>query len=165
MSIGIQPCFYDPLLGRILCYGIMLAMLDTRFHWEYIYILIKLLKIFGLLPGAVAAYFVQRWAQRWRQARAQEGWPSVDGVVVSTKVVSEGWRNHLAEVTYSYCVGEYRSGTYLRKFSREEDAAAFARAMREQRPRVHYKEGSPDVSTLLDRDLEMLAPIMLIRSH
>lgn len=134
-------------------------MFAPRIHWEYIYIVLKLLKAFGLLPGAVAAYFVQRWLQHWRQARAQEGWPSVDGVVVSTKVVSEGWRNHLAEIGYSYCVGEYRSGTYLRKFSRAEDAAVFARAMQDKRPRVHYKESAPDVSTLLDRDLEMLAPI------
>lgn len=136
-------------------------MLDGRFHWESIYIVLKLLKMFGLLPGAVAAYFVQRLMQRWRQARAQEGWPSVDGVVVGGKVVHEGGRSYFAEISYSYCVGEYRAGTYLRKFSREEDAAVFARAMWDKRPRVHYKEGSPDVSTLLDRDLEMLVPLSM----
>ncbi len=139
-------------------------MLDMRIHWEYFYIIIKLLKMFGLLPGAVAAYATKNWWQKRRQQRAQEGWPSVDGVVVGAKVTKQGWRSYWAVITYSYCVGEYRSGTYIKKFSRADDADAFARELRDKRPRVHYKDSAPDVSTLLDRDLEMLVPIN-IRSH
>jgi hypothetical protein len=138
-------------------------MLDARPHWEYIFVVIKLLKTFGLFPGAVAAFFAQRWLQRWRQGRAQEGWPSVDGVVVSGKVVDEGWRNYWAEIRYSYCVGEYRAGVYVRKFSHSDDAAEFVRELQDKRPRVHYKESDPDVSTLLNRDLEILAPMIIRR--
>jgi hypothetical protein len=142
-------------------YGIIFAMQLGHFHSEYIYIVIKMLKALGLLPGAVAAYFVRHWWQGQRQQRAQEGWPSVDAVVVGSKVVREGWRNYWAEITYTYFVDEYRTGNYLRKFSHKDDADAFVREMRDKRPRVHFKESAPDTSTMLDRDLEMIAPLAI----
>jgi hypothetical protein len=33
--------------------------------------------------------------------------------------------------------------------------------MRDKRPRVHFKESAPDTSTMLDRDLEMIAPLAI----
>jgi hypothetical protein len=139
----------------------MLAMVDPHIHWEYLLVVLKLLKSFGLIPGAVAAYFVQRWAQRRRQQKAMEGWPSVDGVVIGGKVVKQGPFNYWAEISYSYFVGEYRAGTYIRSFRRERDASNFVREMKDKRPRVHYKKSSPDVSTMLDRDVEMHASLSI----
>ena len=138
-----------------------MAMQAGHLHFEYIFVVIKLLKTFGLLPGAVAAYFMKRWWQKVRQQRAMNGWPSVEGVVVGGQVVKQGPWSYWAEIAYSYCVGEYRSGMYVRSFRREEEADAFVREMRDKRPRVHYKESTPDTSTMLDRDLEMIAPLSI----
>jgi hypothetical protein len=65
-------------------------------------------------------------------------------------------RRYWAEVTYSYYVGEYRSGTYVRGFKREEQADDFVRQLKDKTVRVHYKDADPDRSVLLDRDLEMV---------
>ena len=117
--------------------------------------LLKMLKTFGLIPGAMAAYGLRKLYQRWRQGRAMEGWPGTEATVQFGKVHAEG-RRYWAEVTYSYFAGEYRSGTYVRGFRREEQADEFLRRLKDKRIQVRYKESSPDVSVILDRDLEMI---------
>ena len=50
-----------------------------HFHWGWIlYWIIKLLKVFGIIPGAIAASWVQKFYQKQRQRRAMEGWPSTE---------------------------------------------------------------------------------------
>lgn len=66
-------------------------------------------------------------------------------------------RNYWVEVTYSYCVGEYQSGTYVKRFKKEQQADDFARQLKDKRIRIHYKQGDPSNSVILDRDLEMVA--------
>jgi hypothetical protein len=117
--------------------------------------IIKLLKVFGIIPGAMAARWVQKFYQRRRQKRAIEGWPSTEATVQSGKVHTEGMR-HWAEVTYTYFIEEYRSGTYVRNFRKEEDADDFVRQVRDKRLQVHYKPSDPDTSVILDRDMEMV---------
>jgi len=87
------------------------------------------------------------------------GWPTTEATILWGKVEREGPRRIWAEITYSYFVGEYRSGTYLRTFRREEDADEFVRHIKDRRIQVRYKESTPEKSTILDRDLEMIAPL------
>ena len=131
-----------------------------HFHWGWIlYWIIKLLKVFGIIPGAIAARWVQKFYQKQRQNRAMEGWPSTEATIQSAKVHTEGGR-HWAEVTYSYFVEEYRAGQYVRNFRREEDADEFVRQVRDKRLQVHYKGSSPDISVILDRDMEMIVHLV-----
>jgi hypothetical protein len=139
--------------------AIIPAMDHQPFHWSLYFVwlfnLIKALKIFGIIPGAIAARWVQKIYQTRRQARAQEGWPSTEATIQSAKVHVEG-RRHWAEITYTYFVDEYRVGTYLRNFKREEEADDFVRQLKDRRLQVHYKPNSPETSVILDRDLEMI---------
>lgn len=119
--------------------------------------LIKLLKAFGLIPGAFAAYGIRKLYQKWRQNRAIQGWPATDATVLSGQVHKQGLWSYWAEITYSYYVGEYRAGKYVRRFRSEEHADDFVRQVKDQRVHVHYDSGKPDTSVILDRDLEMIA--------
>jgi hypothetical protein len=126
--------------------------------WEAILLgLLKLLKMFGLIPGAFAAYGVRKFYQKWRQNRAIAGWPATDATILSGQVHKEGLWSFWAEVTYSYYVGEYRAGKYVRRFRREEHADEFVRQVHDKRAQVHYDNANPDTSVILDRDLEMIA--------
>ena len=138
-------------------YDILACMNVHHIPWEAILLgLLKLLKAFGLLPGALAAFGAQRFYQRWRQNKAMAGWPATDATVQSAKAHKQGWRSYWAEVAYTYYVSEYRSGTYVRKFRREEDADAFVREVKDKRVQVHYDPANADKSVILDRDLEMI---------
>jgi hypothetical protein len=117
--------------------------------------IIKLLKIFGIIPGAIAARWMQKLYQKRRQTKAMEGWPATQATIQSGKVHTEGGR-HWAELTYTYFVDEYRVGTYVKNFKREEEADDFVRQLKDKRLQVHYKLTSPDTSVILDRDLEMI---------
>jgi hypothetical protein len=142
-----------------------IAMHDSPLQWQVILLLLlKFLKTFGIIPGVLAAFWFRRLFQKWRQGRAMEGWPSTQATIQWGKTHNEGPRSIWAEITYSYFVGEYRSGTYVRFFRREEQADEFIRQLKDKQVQVHYKESDPDTSTLLDRDLEMLASISF-QSH
>lgn len=131
-------------------------------HWRLLFLLIvKLLKTFGLIPGALGAYWARKLFQKWRQKRAIDGWPATEARVLWGKVQSEGPRRIWVEITYSYYVGEYRSGTYLRVFRRAEDADDFVRQIKDKTVQIRFKESDPETSTILDRDLEMAAPMSL----
>jgi hypothetical protein len=135
-------------------------MAYSHLPWGWIvYWIVKLLKVFGIIPGAIAARWVQKLYQKQRQKRAMEGWPSTEATVQSAKVHTEG-RRHWAEVTYSYFVGEYRAGQYLRNFRKEDDADEFVRQVRDKRLQVHYKDSSPDKSVILDRDMDMIVHLI-----
>lgn len=126
--------------------------------WEVIFFgMIKLIKAFGLIPGAIAAFGVRKLYQKWRQNKAMAGWPVTDGTILSGQVHREGPpRRFWAEIAYFYFVGEYRSGTYVRRFRKEEDADAFIRQVKDKRLQVRYNDSHPDQSVILDRDLEMI---------
>ncbi len=125
--------------------------------WHLIVLsLLKFLKVFGIIPGVGAAYWLPRIFQKWRQQRAAEGWPSVDATILSATVHGEGKRKFVAALTYGYFVDEYRTGKYRRHFRRDEDAYEFARQIRDKLVHVHYDAANPDRSVILDRDLELL---------
>jgi hypothetical protein len=125
--------------------------------WEAIILaLVKLLKVFGLIPGAIAAFGVRKLFQRWRQNRAIAGWPATDATIQSGTVHKAGWRVWV-ELTYTYYVGEYRSGTHVHRFRSGEQADEFVRQVKDKRVHVHYDGDHPEKSVILDRDLEMVA--------
>jgi len=125
--------------------------------WEAILLgFIKLLKVFGIIPGAIAAFGVRKLYQKRRQSQAMAGWPATDATVLNGQVHKEGLR-FWAEITYTYYVEEYRSGKHVHRFRREEDANEFVRQVKDKRVHVHYNASDPDKSVILDRDLEMVA--------
>jgi hypothetical protein len=71
--------------------------------------------------------------------------------------IVEGVMRYWAEITYSYYVGEYRAGTYVRRFREEDHADDFVRQLRDKRIQVWYRDSDPDNSVILDRDIEMVA--------
>ena len=132
-------------------------MFVDHYSWNWIiFFTIKLLKTFGLLPGAIAAFWARKLYQKQKQKRAVDGWPTTEATIQIGRVHQEGPRNYWAEITYSYFVGEYRSGTYVRHFRKEEQADDFVRMLKDKRIQLRYKESDPDNSVILDRDLELV---------
>lgn len=137
--------------------GILLTMNLHHLPWEPILFgIVKLLKVFGIIPGAMAAYGVRKLYQRHRQNKAMAGWPATDATIQSGEVHKEGMR-YWVELTYIYFVSEYRSGKHVHRFRREADAYDFVRQTKDKRVQVHYNTTNPDKSVILDRDLEMVA--------
>jgi Protein of unknown function (DUF3592) len=133
-----------------------------RFPWEAIFLgVAKFLKAFGLIPGAAAAIGVRRRYQKWRQRKAMAGWPSTEATILSGEIHGNGPRNFWAEIVYSYHVGQYRAGRYVRYFRKEGQADEFVRRTKEKRIQVHYDQLDPDRSVILDRDIELAAPLVL----
>jgi len=132
-----------------------------RFHhipWgEIVFVLVKLLKAFGIIPVAIAAFGVKKFYQKRRQNKAMAGWPATDATIQSGEVHKQGFRRFWVELTYTYFVGEYRSGKHVHRFHREEDADEFVRQVKDKRVQVHYDGSAPDKSVILDRDLEVIA--------
>ncbi len=129
-----------------------------HFPWEpLLFGFFKLLKVFGVIPGALAAFGGRKLYQKWRQNQAMAGWPATDATILSGQVHQHSRWSYWAELTYSYYVGEYRAGKYVRHFRREEQADEFVRQAKDKHVQVHYNNADPDKSVILDRDLEMVA--------
>jgi hypothetical protein len=142
---------------KIAGHGILNPMSSHHIPWEWlIFGLVKLLKVFGIIPGAIAAFGVRKLYQRWRQNKAIAGWPATDATIQSGTVHKEGWRVWV-ELTYTYFVSEYRSGTYVHKLRSEEQAEEFLRQVKDKHVLVHYNGSNPEKSVILDRDLELVA--------
>jgi hypothetical protein len=132
-------------------------MHHSHLPWALIFLeLVKLLKAFGLIPGAIAAFGARRLYQKWRQNRAMAGWPATDATIQSGQVHKKGWRSYWAEMQYTYYVAEYRAGKYVRHFRRAEDAGEFVRQLINKHVMVHYDSANPEKSVILDRDMEMV---------
>jgi hypothetical protein len=134
------------------------SMNFRHFPWgEIVFVLIKLLKMFGIIPGAIAAFGVKKFYQKWRQNKAMAGWPATDATILNGQVHKQGIRRYWVELTYTYFMDEYRSGKHVRRFHREEDADEFVRQVKDKRVQVHYNASDPNQSVILDRDLEVIA--------
>ena len=114
-------------------------------------------------------YFVAGWTaiylRRWRKSRNEtiaQGWPSVEGVIVSGKVTPIPKTNHFhVALQYTYFVEEYRTGKYLHDFPNESEADDFVRQMKDKRVQIRYNQSNPDKSVLEQSVIEqhvMLAP-------
>ena len=130
----------------------------SHFFWGYgiKYALYLVAFVFGW----VAIYF-HRWQKRRRENIAQ-GWPSVQGVVVSAKVHPLPKTKHFhAILQYTFFVDEYRTGKYVHEFSNEDEADEFVRQLKDKRLQIRYKQSNPDKSVLEQSVVEqhvMLAP-------
>lgn len=135
-------------------------MNPSQIHWgPLIAIAVKVLAKFGLIPGAAAGMGVRKRYQKRRQRRAIESWPSAEACILGGygHVHREGSRSHWVELTYTYFVDEYRSGKYVRKFRKEEEAEEFIRKIKDKRLQLRYNPAKPDESVLLEHDVEMQA--------
>ncbi len=113
--------------------------------------------------------FVAGWAaiyfRRWQKARIEniaQGWPSVEGLIISgvVKPIPKTSR-FLASLQYTYFKDEYRTGKYIHEFNNEEEADDFVRQMKDKRVQIRYKESNPDKSVLEQSVVEqhvLLAP-------
>jgi hypothetical protein len=121
---------------------------------------------FKYIVVAIIGYggvFARRWRHKGKQNKAA-GWPSVEGVIVSSKAEHIPKTHlYLATLTYSYFVEEYRAGKYTREFSNESDADEFARSMKDRRLQIRYQQSKPDISVIDQSALEQLSPLMLRR--
>ena len=110
--------------------------------------------------GWTAIYY-RRWQKRRLEDTAQ-GWPSVEGVIVSSQVtpIPKTTQFH-ATLQYTYFVEEYRTGKYLHDFPSETGADDFVRQMKDKRVQIRYHPSNPDKSVLEQSVIEqhvMLAP-------
>jgi hypothetical protein len=129
--------------------------------WPFFHTWIYLLKWPLAFVAGWGAIFYRRW-RKGRDENAAQGWPSADGLIVSGEVkpIPKTSRFH-ASLTYTYFVGEYRSGTYDHDFQSEADANDFVRQMKDKRVQIRYKQSNPDKSVLEQSVIEqhvMLAP-------
>jgi len=131
--------------------------------WHLLPLALKLLAKFGLIPGAAVGLGAKKLYQKRRQNKAFVGWPSTEARIQYGKVTSDGPRQHWVELTYSYFVDEYRSGTHVHRFKRDEEADEFLRQIKDKRLQVRYNPAKPDESVILDRDLEMVALLTPLR--
>src|SRR5271154_2538862 len=108
--------------------------------------------LFYFAFGGVAIALRRYW-QKIRENRAA-GWPSANGVVQTTTVRTQNcsW----VEVQYRfYAVQEYRYGKYRRHFRKKAQAEEFAEAIRGRSLQVRYREDNPNVSVIMERELEL----------
>jgi len=114
-------------------------------------------------------YFIAGWGaiylRRWRKSRQEniaQGWPSVEGRIMSGNFVPIPKTNQFhATLEYTYFVEEYRSGKYHHDFSSESEAGDFVRQMKDKRVHIRYNPSNPDKSVLEQSVIEqhvLLAP-------
>jgi hypothetical protein len=106
---------------------------------------LKWIIYFGAGWGAV--YF-----RRWRKSRDEDiaqGWPSVEGLIISGKVAQIGHTSRfMVTLEYSFFLQEYHYGKYIHEFPKKSDADEFARTMQNKRVQIRYKQSNPDKSVL-----------------
>jgi hypothetical protein len=136
--------------------------LVRRVHWDHFHFWTSLHSFFAPLAALLGKFF-HSWIKR-RNARLAQHWPVTDGQVQSIDVGAGtkfygSTRRFNATFKYSYAVqdgGEvsYYSGDFLRPFPDKELAWEWLELLKNKRIRVHYKPGHPEVSTVLDADLD-----------
>lgn len=135
-------------------------MFGNRIPWEVVTpAIVNFAKALGIIPGTIAAYWLRNLYQKRRQRKAMEGWPVTEARIHSIQMRREG-RRLWVEVTCSYFVGEYRSGTYIRRVRSEEEGDNVAIAIRDKSLPMHYDPKDPERSVILDRELEMATPMV-----
>ena len=102
--------------------------------WEVIFFgMIKLIKAFGLIPGAIAAFGVRKLYQKWRQNKAMAGWPVTDGTILSGRVHREGRRRYWAEnrhLIYSSIPCHFNSSSELSWYTRRRRGTSYSNTIR-----------------------------------
>ena len=95
--------------------------------------------------------------RRQHQLEIADGWPAIEGRVEFTSVSLTGGRNatyFMVTLTYSYFVGEYRSGKYTATFALESEANDFAESMKDKKVQIRYNPAEPDKSILEETSIQ-----------
>ena len=127
--------------------------MPTTHTWHELWRFASPFQHFFYVAFGAAAIFLRRYWQRIRENRAS-GWPSANGEVqaAGVRTANGNW----VEVQYRYyALQEYRYGKYRRHFRKKADAENFAAATRGRSVQVRYREDNPDVSVVMERDLEL----------
>jgi hypothetical protein len=134
-----------------------------RVHWDPMHLWSSLHSFIAPLMAALGTFF-HSWIKR-RNARLAQHWPVADGQVQSIDVGAGtkfygGQRRFNATFKYSYTVQNgsevsHYSGNYFRPFQDKERAWEWLELLKNKQIRVHYKPGHPEVSTVLDTDLDV----------
>jgi len=140
-----------------------MALTSITWHgfWRYSHSFIYLLK----WPITFAAGWAGIHIQRWRKQRAEnaaQGWPSVNGRISSGdfKEIPKTKR-WLATLSYTYFIGEYRTGKYVHEFASAEEAGDFVRTMKDNHVPIRYNPADPEKSVLEESSVQqhiLLAP-------
>jgi hypothetical protein len=136
--------------------------LFKRAHWDHFHFWGWLHNLAAPLMAVLGKFF-HSWIKR-RNARLAQHWPIADGQVQSidvgagTKFYGSS-RRFNATFKYSYTVQDgsevnHYSGNYFRFFPDKERAWEWLELLKNKHIRVHYKPGHPEVSTVLDTDLD-----------
>jgi hypothetical protein len=112
-------------------------------------------------------YFAFAWGavtwRRWQKRRLEtiaQGWPSVDGVILSGHVEPTPKTScFVATLQYSYFVDEYHTGTFLHEFAKETDADDFVRQLTNKRVPIRYNQSTSDKSVLEQSAAEQQAQL------
>jgi len=109
-----------------------------------------------LALGGVAVAGRCYW-QKLREDRAA-AWPSADALIQSVSVRPHD--GYDVQVGYRYyAMQEYRYGKYRRHFRSKAPAEQFADAIRGRSLQIRYDETKPEVSVLMERDLELVGAL------
>jgi hypothetical protein len=114
-----------------------------------------------------AIYFAFAWGavtwRRWQKRRREniaQGWPSVEGVILSGQVESVPKTScFLATLRYTYFIREYQTGTYIHEFAKESDADDFVRQLANKRVPIRYHPSKPEKSVLEQSIVEQHAQL------
>ncbi len=129
-------------------------MMDSHHHATVLVLRYALYFFFAF----VAVYW-RRWQKRRRENIAQ-GWPSVEGVILSGSVAPLPKTScFLATLQYTYLVEEYRTGKYVHEFARESEADDFLRQLKDKRVPIRYNPTNPDKSVLEQSVVEQHAQL------
>jgi hypothetical protein len=121
--------------------------------WNHIWRLARPFEYFVTFAIGGGAVWIRRYWQKLREDRAAS-WPSASAVIQSATVKAhEGYD---VQLSYRYyALQEYRYGRYSRHFRKKAEAEEFAAAVRGRPVQVRYREDKPEVSVLMERDLDM----------
>ncbi|MGD0801310.1 MAG: hypothetical protein ABR906_08350 [Terracidiphilus sp.] len=133
-----------------------------RIKWDSIHSWMPFHTLLPLVGGALTA-FLRRQVKR-RNARLAQHWPVADGKVLDINVAIGSKffgspRQFNATFKYSYTVQDagvvsYFSGDFSRLFPNKEQAWEWLELLKHQRIRVHVCPGKPEVSAVLESDLD-----------
>jgi hypothetical protein len=136
-------------------------------RWSSFHSWLNFHNVIAPLAASLAGLW-RTWIKR-RNARLAQDWPLASGRVLSTNVARGtkffgSVRLSNASFTYSYSVQEgsevnYLSGNYSRSFSDQERAREWLESLKDKQIRVHVKPGRPEVSAVLDTDLDAHFPL------
>jgi len=129
-------------------------------------------RIPGLAEAAAALWvcallwLVWNWRVRKRRLKSAVNWPKVEGRVWSIEMAprsisGDDSKGYDVEFTYNFSLEsnrklDYHSGDFGRFFEEEEAATAWMEFYREKSIPVRVQPGNPNVSAVLDEDLDAL---------